>query len=154
MTNFEKYKEELLSFDYAEGYSPAKKNDKLMRCADVHCIECDFFDGNCTTNFIKWLYENDDKAECCEDCAYFDTSTVRGSMCEVCNRNYSNQFKPKPKKTRQSEFLKKYPNARLNSKGILDIRPCNIDTSYSTNHCYFACGDECQNAYWLQEVDE
>lgn len=64
------------------------------------------------------------------------------------------KFEPKPKKTRQSEFLKMYPNARLNSKGILDIRPCNIDTSYSTDHCYFACGDECQSNYWLQEVEK
>lgn len=154
MTNFEKYKEELLSFDYVEGNTPAKKSGKLMRCADTYCSECDFINGNCTTNFIKWLYKNDDKAECCEDCAYFDTSTVRGSTCEVCNRNYSNQFKPKPKKTRQDEFLKKYPNAKLNSKGVLDILPCNIDTSYSTDNCYFACGNECQNAYWSQEVEE
>ena len=62
--------------------------------------------------------------------------------------------KEHPVKTRQSEFLKKYPNARLNSKGVLDIRPCSIDISYSTDNCYFACGDECQNAYWSQEVEE
>lgn len=151
MTNFEKYKEELLSFDYAEGYSPAKKNDKLMRCADVHCIECDFFDGNCTTNFIKWLYENDDKTECCEDCAYFDTSTVRGSTCEVCNRNYSNQFKPKPKKTRQDEFLELYPYAN-----VFHIKPCSIeDKNFINEYCakYDHCLD-CANDYWLQEVEE
>ena len=149
MTNFEKYKEELLSFDYAEGSSPAKKNGKLMRCADTHCTECDFVNGNCTTNFIKWLYQNDDKAECCENCAYFDTSTVRGNMCEVCNRNYSNQFKPKPKKTRQSEFLKKYPNAN-----VLEIQPCVVEGEN------FRCPDvcepcsECACAYWSQEVEE
>ena len=91
----------------------------------------------------------DDKAECCEDCAYFDTSTVRGSMCEVCNRNYSNQFKPKPKKTRQSEFLKKYPNAN-----VLEIQPCVVEGEN------FRCPDvcepcsECARAYWSQEVEE
>ena len=151
MTNFEKYKEELLSFDYAEGNSPAKKNGKLMRCADTHCIECDFFDGNCTTNFIKWLYENDDKAECCEDCAHFDTSTVRGSTCEVCNRNYSNQFKPKPKKTRQDEFLELYPNAN-----VFHIKPCSIEDKNFINE-YCAKYDhrlDCANDYWLQEVEE
>lgn len=151
MTNFEKYKEELLSFDYAEGYSPAKKNDKLMRCVDTHCTECDFINGNCTTNFIKWLYENDDKAECCEDCAYFDTSTVRGSMCEVCNRNYSNQFKPKPKKTRQDEFLELYPDAN-----VFHIKPCSIeDKNFINEYCakYDHCLD-CANDYWLQEVEK
>lgn len=35
MTNFEKYKEQLLSFDYVEGNTPAKKSGKLMRCADT-----------------------------------------------------------------------------------------------------------------------
>ena len=148
MTNFEKYKEELLSFDYAEGNSPAKKNGKLMRCADTHCTECDFINGNCTTNFIKWLYENDDKAECCEDC---DTSTVRGSMCEVCNRNYSNQFKPKPKKTRQNEFLEHYSDAN-----VFHIKPCNIeDKNFINEYCakYDNCLD-CANDYWLQEVEE
>lgn len=151
MTNFEKYKEELLSFDYAEGNSPAKKNGKLMRCADTHCTECDFSNGNCTTNFIKWLYENDDKAECCEDCAYFDTSTVRRSMCEVCNRNYSNQFKPKPKKTRQNEFLEHYPDAN-----VFHIKPCNIEgKNFINEYCakYDNCLD-CANDYWLQEVEE
>ena len=150
MTNFEKYKQELLSFDYAE-HTPAKKNGKLVRCINTRCIECDFVDGNCTTNFIKWLYENDDKAECCEDCAYFDTSTVRGSTCEVCNRNYSNQFKPKPKKTRQDEFLELYPNAN-----VFHIKPCSIeDKNFINEYCakYDHCLD-CANDYWLQEVEE
>ena len=155
MTNFEKYKEQLLNFISTNDVTPAKVDGEFERCSDIACAECDFYNVNnyCEIMLLKWLYENDDKAECCENCTHFDTSTVRGNMCEVCNRNYSNQFKPKPKKTRQSEFLKMYPNARLNSKGVLDIQPCNIDTSYSTDHCYFACGDECQNAYWSQEVE-
>lgn len=149
MTNFEKYKEQLLSFDYVEGNTPAKKSGKLMRCADTHCTECDFINGNCTTNFIEWLYENDDKAECCENCAHFDTSTVRGNTCEVCNRNYSNQFKPKPKKTRQDEFLEHYPDAN-----VYGIQPCNIENEnfineYCAKHDY--CLD-CVNDYWAQEV--
>ena len=154
MTNFEKYKEQLLSFDYVEGNTPAKKNGKLMRCADTYCIECDFINGNCTTNFIKWLYENDEKAECCENCAHFDTSTVRRSMCEVCNRNYSNQFKPKPKKTRQSEFLKQYPNVNI-TQNVIDICPHDIDKTldvcknYKAGNCI-----KCKYDYWTQEVEK
>lgn len=149
MTNFEKYKEELLSFNYAECNTPAKKNGKLMRCVDIPCIGCDFVDGNCTTNFIKWLYENCDKAECCENCAYFDTSTVRGSMCEVCSRNYSNQFEPKPNKTRQDEFLEHYPNAN-----VLGIQPCSIEEKKFGEYCskYDWCS-ECVYDYWTQEVE-
>ena len=156
MTNFEKYKEQLLDFINTNNVTPAKVDGEFERCSDTACTECDFYNDNnyCEIMLLKWLYKNDDKAECCEDCTYFDTSTVRRNMCEVCNRNYSNQFKPKPKKTRQSEFLKAFPNARLNSKGVLDIQPCNIDTGYSTDRCYFACSDECQSNYWLQEVEE
>lgn len=154
MTNFEKYKEELLSFNYAGCNTPAKKNGKLMRCVDTPCIGCDFVDGNCTTNFIKWLYENCDKAECCENCAYFDTSTVRGSMCEVCSRNYSNQFEPKPNKTRQDEFLKQYPNVNI-TQNVIDICPHDIDKTldvcknYKIGNCI-----KCKHDYWTQEVEE
>ena len=154
MTNFEKYKEQLLSFDYVEGNTPAKKSGKLMRCADTYCIECDFINGNCTTNFIKWLYENDDKAECCEDCAYFNTSIVRGNMCEICSRNYSDQFKLKPKKTRQSEFLKQYPNVNI-TQNVIDICPHDIDKTldvcknYKAGNCI-----KCKYDYWTQEVEK
>lgn len=153
MTNFEKYKEQLLSFNYVKGHTPAKKNGKLVRCINTHCIECDFVDGNCTTNFIKWLYENCDKAECCENCAYFDTSTVGGSMCEVCDRNYSNQFKPKPKKTRQDEFLEHYPNAKR-CYGVVDICPKDVDKHFSCKPLSGGCTTCCQNYWWSQEVEK
>lgn len=90
---------------------------------------------------------------CGAECVYA-SKTIHEYPCSECGRSYPDKFELKLKKTRQGEFLKMYPNARLNSKGILDIRPCNIDTSYSTDHCYFACGDECQSNYWLQEVEE
>lgn len=170
MTNFEKYKEQILRILEASDHEiAAVKNGVPVLCDDIECSDCDIRDksgnGACAPNLIKWLYE-DDGAGCspdagkpkggCKGCHY-EGNNILNMPCCHCERTIIDCFEPKKKlekKTRQDEFLERYPDARLNSKGILDIRPCNIDTSYSTDHCYFACGDECQNAYWSQEVDE
>lgn len=57
-----------------------------------------------------------------------------------------------PKKTRQSEFLKTFPNAVM-SEGVVGISPCAIDVSYGAQQdCTQHCRD-CQIEYWLAEVD-
>ena len=59
-----------------------------------------------------------------------------------------------PHKTRQSEFLKMFPTAMLDSDGILSISPCTIDSSIEgTEMCkkYQACAD-CRERYWLEEI--
>lgn len=154
MTNFEKYKEQLLDFINTNNVTPAKVDGEFERCSDTACTECDFYNDNnyCEIMLLKWLYENDDKAECCENCTHFDTSTVRGTMCEVCNRNYSDQFKPKPKKTRQDEFLEHYPKAKIGYSTALDICPKTIDTTHLCGGIDITCL-ECHKDYWLQEVE-
>lgn len=56
-----------------------------------------------------------------------------------------------PIKTRQSEFLKHYPNAKIFS-GCLNACPMDVfgDTEFNCNHqpCY-----ECKKAFWLAEVE-
>ena len=58
-----------------------------------------------------------------------------------------------PIKTRQSEFLKLFPNAVIDEDdGILGIKPCYIDES-------IGCTDEkvcdgCRREYWLTEVTD
>lgn len=57
-------------------------------------------------------------------------------------------------KTRQSEFLKMFPNARINSDGVIDIDPCFLDKKIE-HHCeekYDNC-DDCYKEYWLAEID-
>ena len=57
-----------------------------------------------------------------------------------------------PAKTRQSEFLKHYPNARI-ILGCLDACPMDVfgDTEANCNRqpCY-----ECKKAFWLAEVED
>ena len=57
-----------------------------------------------------------------------------------------------PIKTRQSVFLKHYPNAKI-FLGCLNACPMDVfgDTEFNCNHqpCY-----ECKKAFWLAEVEE
>lgn len=64
-----------------------------------------------------------------------------------------------PVKTRQSEFLKIFPNAELNTDGILTVAPCLVDGTYlrsteGREKCYKEndC-NSCRRKYWLAEVD-
>lgn len=61
--------------------------------------------------------------------------------------------KDHPVKTRQSEFLKMFPNAAIDEDdGILGIRPCEIDESIvCTNEK--GC-ENCYRKYWLEEVTD
>ena len=58
------------------------------------------------------------------------------------------QAKEHPVKTRQSEFLKIYPNARIDD-GVIFLGPCAIDNSHK---CTLDCKKCCRD-YWLKEVE-
>lgn len=68
--------------------------------------------------------------------------------------------KENPKKTRQSEFLKLFPDARL-FDGVLAIDPCKINSSrfdskecrtYSDEFGVLSC-DKCREQFWNEEVE-
>lgn len=62
--------------------------------------------------------------------------------------------KDHPIKTRQSEFLKLFPNATINeSDGILCVTPCNIEGKEFCCPNGKSCGD-CYRKYWLTEVTD
>lgn len=63
-----------------------------------------------------------------------------------------------PIKTRQSEFLKHYPEAELAQDGILMICPTSISAAYrekdgSCDSRSDSC-TECRRKFWLAEVEE
>lgn len=62
--------------------------------------------------------------------------------------------KEHPIKTRQSEFLKMFPNAMINeSDGVLCITPCKIEGKSIGCQNGKSCG-ECRREYWLTEVTD
>lgn len=63
--------------------------------------------------------------------------------------------KDHPVKTRQSEFLKQWPNADLGKDGYLSLSPCSLDAGLefaNGNRCYRNCAD-CRREFWMQEVE-
>lgn len=61
--------------------------------------------------------------------------------------------KDHPAKTRQSEFLKMFPNAPLYS-GVVGVDPCKVDETFECKYCGEDCSSKCRRDYWSQEVTE
>lgn len=58
MTNFEKYKDEILAIINKEE-NIAMANGILQECRDLNCNDCDFgkSSGDCDCNMMRWLYK-------------------------------------------------------------------------------------------------
>lgn len=61
--------------------------------------------------------------------------------------------KDNPINTRQSEFLRMFPNAPIDkSNGVLFVDPCTIDSTQKGNkYCSISC-TTCRKNYWLAEL--
>lgn len=64
--------------------------------------------------------------------------------------------KEHPVKTRQSEFLKMYPNVSIDVRdGIILLSPCALDIKIQEGvECQDNDCAECRKNYWLQEIQE
>lgn len=106
-------------------------------------------------------YRLPQKSACRTDCPFIN---MRCAFPENVNINYPERFEKTynivekwsdthPVKTRQSEFLKMFPNAVIDEDdGILCIRPCDIDERIG---CTNGKGcDDCYRKYWLAEVTD
>ena len=60
--------------------------------------------------------------------------------------------KEHPVKTRQGEFLKMFPDVKI-QKGVIDIGPCVLDRKIKDSCCgrHGTCFD-CRKRYWLEEI--
>lgn len=59
-----------------------------------------------------------------------------------------------PAKTRQSEFLKHYPGARISIHGCLNTCPMDVFSDAEINCINAQPCFECKKAFWLAEVEE
>lgn len=154
MTNFEKYKDEILRIATESNSNPAKKDGVVVACEGLACTKCDFNGvGKCRENRFNWLYEDDREQELtCSSCKHASRDQEE-YPCSRCSRGYADLFEPK--KTRQDEFLEHYPNAKK-CYGVIDICPKDLDMHFNcraqeslSGGCTTCCQD-----YWLQEVEE
>lgn len=118
MTNFEKYKDEILSLQkqYQNKAAPALKNGKIVNCNQIHCRDCDLNNNEvyCNYTFIRWLYEeadsnnkesepkevnkevNNDNTKSCKDCRH-TYKKENEEPCVSCRNRYILKFEPKLK---------------------------------------------------------
>lgn len=62
--------------------------------------------------------------------------------------------KDHPAKTRQTEFLKIFPNVPLTEDGFVDICPCNLDKDiYDDCENHPRDCSECFKGFWSKEVE-
>ena len=108
--------------------------------------------------------------EMCEKCPLYDNFSEIGSVCDVLLhiedekasrvKSIVEQWaKDHPAKTRQSEFLKRFPNAYLNT--ITRLLPCSLDKTLKPLRCAkygylsITCRcDKCRDDYWNEEVTD
>ena len=104
-------------------------------------------------------------------CSYYkecDGCELKGVKCSIGNfvtdEHYSKIIatveqwsKDHPRKTRQSVFLKQFPNVKFDSKGIIDISPCQVDQKqYPLNGkdcCRFQSCFDCRREFWSAEME-
>lgn len=60
----------------------------------------------------------------------------------------------KTRQTRQSEFLKMFPDAQIDTYGALTIRPCSIEKDLCSKCTTLSDCVDCRREYWLTEVTD
>ena len=98
----------------------------------------------------------------CRECPLSESNTNANLSCDEyllkypdkANEIILNWCKEHPVKTRQSEFLKMFPNANI-CRGCLEISPCNVDIrQFDSEKCSTKSCAKCRKDYWLAEVEE
>ena len=165
MTNFEKHKNKIIELlKLTDDNVPAVVNGIPIKCEDVmHCTDCEFNNTkypNCDTcwiDFLEWACEDDNELKGCDGCKY-EHKREDESPCTECCNNYTSKWERRPKKTRQDEFLERYPDAFINPLvGTLVFCPLDIDENVNVDkHENGTCSNciKCKRDYWLQEVED
>ena len=110
--------------------------------------------------FLKGYDRMCKSSNSCMDCCLNCGNNGTGRACSVYIRKCLEEAIQKIKiwlknhqnTTRQSEFLKLFPEARLED-GVLEIHPCKVDKTYEEEFCeaFYSC-KECKRNYWLKEI--
>ncbi len=104
--------------------------------------------------YVKALCRMCKSQTSCNACAlYSEHGCICTNRCEDAKKVVlivEQWSKDHPVKTRQSEFLKMFPNVRL-YRDVITIPPCSIEKEMRGN-CLTRDCFECRRTYWLTEV--
>lgn len=112
------------------------KEKKRMCDLHIHAIGCDFCPLSMHSN------------ETGERCRHHIFNNPEKAVSVVEERSAEH-----PIKTRESEFLKMFPNARLNECGSIAICPRICDASFDFQECGYKNCPKCEKDYWSTEVN-
>ena len=104
----------------------------LCRMCHCECLKCEF--GKARSGF--------------ETCPVWQRTHPEEAVAIV-----EQWAKEHPAKTRQNEFLKHYPDARILAHGCLNACPMDVFSDADIN-CNAQPCHECKKAFWMQEVEE
>ena len=109
----------------------------LNRMCHCECLKCEF--GKARSGF--------------ETCPVWQRTHPKEAV-EIAEK----WAKEHPAKTRQSEFLKQWPEAKLKQNGVITICPLEVSAAYreKDGSCAIRSGScaECKKTFWLAEVEE
>ena len=107
---------------------------------------------------VEYLIKREKMCEIpCSECGFNYDNNGEQIHCEEFERMYPEKAvkivekwaAERPKKTRQSEFLKMFPNATP-----FHIDPCNVDADMAIDSkCRRKSCIECREEYWSEEVE-
>lgn len=111
--------------------------------------------------FIETVFKMCDSYDRCDECSFLKEGGVcpngrtKDASKEKIVSIVERWAKDHPAKTRQSEFLKAFPDAKLESGSTLCIDPCHIESSLSElPGCKEMSCCDCRHDYWLTEVTD
>lgn len=117
------------------------KGHNCLNGNDEKCKECGF------------SYYNINGTKYCGDFMFQHFDKANEIVLKWCDEH--------PIKTRQSEFLKLFPNAETDTSGVIMIAPCGVNrTLYDVDGYYDKCKraieygscEKCRKEYWNEEV--
>ena len=110
------------------------KEQKSMCKAHKTCRDCPLLNNHCIVNHLA---SDDDNKKIV---------------------NFVEQWsKEHPRKTRQSVFLKQYPEAEIDVNGVVGLCPMSISAAHRDSNGECNCPEkmcrDCRREFWMQEVE-
>ena len=100
-------------------------------------------------------YNHNNCSECpafsCEECGGLNGISTMVPIVEKWAKEH-------PVKTRQSEFLKQWPNAEISDDGLPIVAPCQLNVELPQCESQEGCEnrgvcDKCRRDFWLKEIE-
>ena len=103
-------------------------------------------------------HDNCGTCSLCDFCAQDYSEQVTYQVAEQAIANVEQWAKEHPVKTRQSEFLKQWPDAEIGDDGHPSVDPCQLHKEMANvevhdGYCNKYGCDECRRDFWLKEIE-